>query len=251
MMGLFRMVRGGALLVLGFTMGLTVGIVFSRLLERSDEPANDRETIVFHADPATAEPEPPEFVEPTEPAMQVPPSPTRAGADPEARTEQIGALHSRLTELEAELERVQAELESHTGARLTPPENLDARFEQAALVDSMTAAFAQQGVAGEVTTVDCTEYPCILYGRLQAVEVTTEPNLDRMLALLESPPLAAYQEDGRQLRAMVHPPNEEGQASAIFAVSWYPKEDHEAREEEIVDRFRRRFNEMFETGGLR
>lgn len=44
------------------------------------------------------------------------------------------------------------------------------RFEQPALVAAMQQAFVASRVPGAVEGVDCTEYPCILFGRIRGGE---------------------------------------------------------------------------------
>ena len=50
------------------------------------------------------------------------------------------------------------------GQPVPMPDNLDARFKSEALMKSLTAALNETFPGAQVTSIDCSEYPCIAYG---------------------------------------------------------------------------------------
>ncbi len=63
-----------------------------------------------------------------------------------------------------------------------------ARFQDKPLIDAVQSAFRLTKIAGRVDTVDCGEFPCILYGRVNGDE-------ELVAKLEDSKPFAAYDND--------------------------------------------------------
>ena len=92
------------------------------------------------------------------------PLPPDAHAAVDTASPQIAKLRARIDELDRQLASAKADLASNT-APLTPPDALPERFSQSALVAAATSALRESGSKAELSTVDCTEYPCIVYFR--------------------------------------------------------------------------------------
>ncbi|HCF57543.1 MAG TPA: hypothetical protein DFS52_06065 [Myxococcales bacterium] len=111
-----------------------------------------------------------------------------ASADEDRR--EMERLRERLAQLE---ERVRAETRQRreaVGEPVTPPENLDRRFGQEAVVAAVNSALRDIGLRGEVTAADCAEYPCLVIGE------AAEPfDRDRSQALRASDAFRPYGED--------------------------------------------------------
>jgi hypothetical protein len=88
------------------------------------------------------------------------PSPD-AAVDPPSPRE--AALQSHVRDLEKQLAIAKAAVDMAEGSPLTAPPDLPERFKQQALFDSLTRALQRLNPKAEVTSVDCTEYPCIVY----------------------------------------------------------------------------------------
>jgi hypothetical protein len=52
------------------------------------------------------------------------------------------------------------------GKPMPRPADVEPRFSGPALAGSVTQAIGQSGVVGNAEQVDCSEYPCIVFGRL-------------------------------------------------------------------------------------
>ncbi|MBI5548505.1 MAG: hypothetical protein HY901_31875 [Deltaproteobacteria bacterium] len=88
----------------------------------------------------------------------------RAAPRPLPEFEEFDALQKRVHDLEQQLEverklRVTAE-----GTPTERPENLPARFAEERLRGAIAEGFKALGWKNQITSVDCTEYPCIVYG---------------------------------------------------------------------------------------
>ncbi|WP_123784093.1 hypothetical protein [Corallococcus macrosporus] len=93
------------------------------------------------------------------PAHPPPSAASETTAQPDARQQaQVASLQEKL-QTERELRVLDQ------GEPVPAPPSLDARFQEAALVQSIEKALAQAGFEdASVSSIDCTEYPCIVYG---------------------------------------------------------------------------------------
>jgi ferric-dicitrate binding protein FerR (iron transport regulator) len=103
-------------------------------------------------------------------------------------------LRAMVERREEELALLDAEHKERDGEPLPFPADLPPRFSQAALLSSITAAFKDSGIAGDVTAIDCAEYPCIVWGETQVDTSTLTEQLGKSSAF------AAYADDGKHVR---------------------------------------------------
>jgi hypothetical protein len=88
--------------------------------------------------------------------------PTRpAHPGPDRTAAEVAELKAKVLELDKRLTEARMELEE--SAPLHPPEQLPDRFSEKALVAALNAALKETGSTAQLTSVDCTEYPCIAY----------------------------------------------------------------------------------------
>lgn len=151
-----------------------------------------------------------------------------AGADCAACASEVAACRERAT----------AEAKQRAFVEGTPvamPAELPPRFSQDALTSTLARAFKQSKVPGRVETIDCGEYPCILYGRILGDENNLErierakafANYDADILTLLS--WGATDEHGAK-------PADEGQPERLlFAIALYSRQD-KARLGDNLDR---------------
>lgn len=125
---------------------------------------------------------------------------------------------------------------------LVAPPNLPELFGEPALVDATRQAIASGPFDVELQSVDCTEYPCIVYGH-----APSDPRvLDDFLAAEAFTPLA--RESERQVFSW--PTSQQGESNEerrYFGVAFYPRFDHTARGPLITNRLRIRAEQMWEA----
>ena len=178
--------------------------------------------------------------------------------------EEVAALHARLAELQAvpepadapapepaeeppPIEVAEPRPEETTGA-LDPPSALDERFTEAALLDTYRRAIADTGLDVEIASVDCTEYPCIVYGHTVDDQAVLE-------AFLSAPAFDLYAD--RTARSVfswggARLADADG-TRRYFGVALYPESDRERRGTRIEQRLALRSAQMWEAvrGGVR
>lgn len=138
--------------------------------------------LAFHAEPVvqTVErPGAPKLVQlAAAPSVRVVEVPTAAGDAPTTRpeiperptapqpsTEELTLLRARVAQLEATLETELKLRRANEGAAVEPPAGLDPRFrDEQRLVSTFNAALKEAGFPGQVSSVDCSEHPCIVFG---------------------------------------------------------------------------------------
>jgi hypothetical protein len=136
------------------------------------------------------------------------------------------------------------------GEPIPMPSNPAPRFGYEALRTAMTAAIATASVrapGSRLEGVDCSEYPCIAFGRLAG----TEELLER---IEEAPALATYSADiGIELLWMItdesRPRSATGRESEVglFAMGWYTADDRAQYGDAIDRRVRARATEIWNT----
>ena len=116
---------------------------------------------------------------------------TRAASDGDvgALVAENARLRAELTDERASLQVMKAERVEDRGEALPFPEDLPPRFSEQGLLKSFQQAFADGAVKGEVSSIDCTEYPCIVYGKVQG------DTRDLMKELQKSASFKDYAED--------------------------------------------------------
>lgn len=78
------------------------------------------------------------------------------------------ALRTELARVRKDLEQSTAMREQSEGKAIPFPKDLPERYKQDALVRTVTEALKAAGLPGEVKSIDCSEYPCMLYGQAQS-----------------------------------------------------------------------------------
>jgi hypothetical protein len=73
-------------------------------------------------------------------------------------------LRAQIQDLQASLDRLKAEADPLVVPPLPRPANLAPRFQEKALTQAAMELVREINPTAEVTAVDCTEYPCIVYG---------------------------------------------------------------------------------------
>jgi hypothetical protein len=95
------------------------------------------------------------------------------------------ATRSRLSTVEGCVQRVGNLAAACLSEKVPFPPGLDPAFVQPELGRRFTRAFTETGIAGSVSNVDCSEYPCIVEGHIDAdLPLTT---------LLAAPALQVYE----------------------------------------------------------
>lgn len=103
-------------------------------------------------------------------------------ADPSAPTSDIDTLTRELAALKRENAELREEHAELLGEPLPPRADVEPRFSGPSLTASVGQAIDQAGVVGKVEHVDCSEYPCITFGRLAGDEEDME-EVERAAAL--------------------------------------------------------------------
>lgn len=114
-------------------------------------------TVVLEV-PSTSSP-------PPLPAVAPAALPSIAGPPHLAVNEEVVALRARVAELEANLEVERVLRKGTEGEKVPVPPGLPARLrDEKLLVSSFNAALKEAGFPGQVSNVDCSEHPCIVFG---------------------------------------------------------------------------------------
>lgn len=157
-----------------------------------------------------------------------------------ALTEQIVELTEQLVDYESGIIPEGAEERD----LLEPPEEAqDDRFQQAALVEAWQQAYDETEVPGDVENVDCSEYPCIVYGSLRRHEDLAE--------LLRAPSFGSYEGDSHfdgVVSRRLAPQDAEGGPSHIhyYGSAYYPSTDDSEQRRALRRRFDERMWEMLD-----
>ncbi len=112
------------------------------------------------------------------------PAALRSALDAAARETQ---LRTQIQELQKSLDKLKAEADPLVVPPLTRPANLAPRFEEKALTQAAMDLVHEINPSAEVTAVDCTEYPCIIYG--------TGLTIDQAKSIKSAAAFQAYKDD--------------------------------------------------------
>ena len=147
-------------------------------------------------------------------------------------------LQRQVKEVQTELRRVEARQD----ARFEPfPTDLPARFSEQALLSTFRQAWEEVGVTGEVGAIDCSEYPCIVFG-----EVGDDQEEDR---LSSAPALAAFKGDAHSAFGTTVT-DADGKPRRMVAHTYTPNEggaQDEAGRERIRERTHQRVKDMWKS----
>ncbi|MDF1562332.1 MAG: hypothetical protein P1V51_04770 [Deltaproteobacteria bacterium] len=239
----------------GASLGLTVGLLAGWLLfSASPDPgrAPPAQDAAPTGGPASAD-DRRAPAETARPALQREPAPASAPAAAprglEEAREEIARLEEALADTRAEATRDRATVdaireearlaEEKERARIPFPDDLPERFAQEPLVRAVSEALA--GLEGQITAVDCTEFPCIVYADLPGHGVP--PPLE-FKNLMGDPAMAAYAEDSRMHFAYDDTDEEGRHLARHTGFAFFPKEPGaEASPAELGERVHKRVRE--------
>lgn len=236
-MGRDGLVKSAVLVLVGGLFGALLGVVLM--------PRPPATTVTVHAprpiDPVRTAPGPEVVVEERPPAVPVPvPFPEESASTCPVCFDERTALTEQLIDYESGNTPERAEEQD----LLEPPEEAqDGRFRQAALVEAWQQAYDETEVQGDVETVDCTEYPCIVYGSLRRHEDLAE--------LLRAPSFGSYERDSHfdgVISRRLAPQDAEGGPSYIhyYGSAHYPSTDDSKQRRALRRRFDERMWEMLD-----
>ncbi len=170
------------------------------------------------------------------------------GSIPGASPEDGAGEERRLEAPEDEVERLRQELlalreerREVMGEPVAPPADLEPRFSGSVMSGAVGVAFEQANVPGAVEATDCSEHPCIVFGRLEGDEEEME-EVERTAAL------STYDGDVLTLlfwATSVEEPGATPAETGLFALAFYSFEDRAARGEELDRRIRARTMEYW------
>lgn len=152
----------------------------------------------------------------------------------DAPPEELERLRKELAELRDEQREVM-------GEPVETPADLEPRFTGATVSGAIENALGEANVPGAVEATDCSEHPCIVFGRLDGDEEDME-EVERAAAL------SVYDGDVLTLlfwATSVEDPGASPAETGLFALAFYSFEDRAARGEELDRRIRARTMEFW------
>ena len=188
------------------------------------------------------------------------PRPTPASADPASQPPAV-AQASEPVRCETELAKARSTLAAQAEQRVategTPvaplkSSDLEPRFNEGSLLSALQQAFTQSKVPGTLGGVDCSEYPCLVFGRIRGSE-------DFMERLERTRPFAAYEEDimvalmwtatdeADRPRVVERGEAPERVEQTLFSIALYPRTDRARFGENLDRRIRARTSALWNT----
>lgn len=157
--------------------------------------------------------------------------------DIQALVKENQRLRGVVSRQDEELALLDLERTHNQGTPRTFPEDLPPRFTGDPLRTALVDAFSQAGLKGDVEAVDCTEYPCIIWGRLAG------NTRDMGTSLEGTDAFAPYADDGILVSGFGT-----GEGPETFALTVLPKTDEATpQDESLRTRLRHRTREGFEA----
>lgn len=191
---------------------------------------------------------------PAQTAVQVVPADAGSAAETPACAPLATALavsRDEATALRAELRRREKQRVAREGTPLQPGTRpREPRHQPEAQRAAVIEAFQQAKVPGRVDGLDCSEWPCIVYGRIRGTE-------DEMEKLEGARALAAYEND--VLNVVLWVVTDEAATGAplpilpgrpeqmLFAFAWYPRGLERTLADNVERRVRSRTAELWNT----
>jgi hypothetical protein len=150
------------MLAAGLSLGTLLGYTWA---SREREPVQEPVAAPAPSPPPTVDPPRPQppsddrYLE--RPAL---PSVTRRRphGGPELTASQVAELRAKVADLIDQLAAARQKLATESRP-LSPPPNLPERFSEKAIVAALTSAVREVGAHIQLSSIDCTEYPCIAY----------------------------------------------------------------------------------------
>jgi hypothetical protein len=162
------------------------------------------------------------------------PAAEQDGSEVEEPEEELEQLRRELAELRDEQREVM-------GEPVERPTDMEPRFGGSAMSGAVQGALGQANVPGEVEGTDCSEHPCIVFGRLEGDEEDME-EVERAAAL------SVYDGDILTLlfwATSVEEPGATPAETGLFALAFYSFEDRASRGDELDRRIRARTMEYW------
>lgn len=173
------------------------------------------------------------------------PNPSLPPAAPAACAAELARTQARLGDLERQRLAVD-------GPPIAPRSDAPSRFQERLLTDTVQIAFRATKIDGRVDTVDCSEYPCILYGRVNGDE-------ELVAKLEDSKPFAAYDNDIGVMLTWASGDRERGKQPKVtserskpsevclFAFAFYTSADKAKHGDDLDRRIRSRTADLWNT----
>lgn len=160
-------------------------------------------------------------------------------------------LQTRVEELEGRLSIEEEMRQEREGLPVESPDDLEELYKKDALLGAFQSAIAEGDLPAQVTAVDCTEYPCIVFGEAVGEKGRAWAEKVRFMdQLMKHPALSPYADDASQRisvwRQQEDDENGEPTSSTAFGVSLYPKSDENLRGPEINKRVDYRVGEVLD-----
>lgn len=167
---------------------------------------------------------------------------TRTPANPLTTTENGPVTVERVRALEAEVRRLRASVEGHElavketeGMAIAFPEGRTAAADQEQLMTTLQASLKARGLEGEISAIDCSEFPCIAHGGIQGIHD------DALNAVLKD---AETKLGGLPYAGVNRFINNDDPSTAktTFSIALFPKDLPEAEQQNLNKRLRARKN---------
>lgn len=152
---------------------------------------------------------------------------------------EVAQLQSRIAQLESALENELKLRRATEGGPIEVPAGLAPRFrDEKQLVSTFNAALKEAGFPGQVTSVDCSEHPCIVFG-------TGFGERHDMEKLTATSAFAAYAKDGLSTFGFLR--GKEDPANRFFGVAVLPTERGDLSADTLNKRISFRVRQMEEV----
>jgi hypothetical protein len=156
------------------------------------------------------------------------------------------ALRQELARARAALRNEESARREQEGASIPFPKDLDDAYRQDALLRAMNDAIQKARMQGEVKSVDCSEYPCMLYGDFKAASAA---DLEAQMRRTEAELAKSYPEERNRFMTSLwasRNPEKEG-SKAMFGVAVLPKDGAGVDQAELTRRMRFRSNQYMDS----
>lgn len=89
-----------------------------------------------------------------------------ADGDMQKMLDENQRLRGEVQKQQADIEQLRAEQREALGEAVPFPDDLAPRFQEESQLKAMRDALQQAGLDGEITSIDCSEYPCLVWGEI-------------------------------------------------------------------------------------
>lgn len=159
-----------------------------------------------------------------------------AAGDTKALAAENTRLRAVLKKQDEELSLLDGERVNRDGEALPFPADLPPRLTEKALLTALTTALKDAGVEGDVSAIDCAEFPCIVWGEVKGDTSTLAETLKKSKAF------EPYADDGKHVRGWGSGDGD----TELFAIALTPEDP--SRTPAQKDAFERRLRFRAESG---